>query len=78
MDNNEVKSAIDTLGKTFESFKKTNDERLKQVEAKGTADPITEEKLSKIEKELDKYADLEKSIKANADAQKKAKTQWLD
>ena len=54
MDNNEVKSAIDTLGKTFESFKKTNDERLKQVEAKGTADPITEEKLSKIEKDLDK------------------------
>ena len=48
MDNNEVKSAIETLGKTFESFKKTNDERLKQVEAKGTADPITEEKLSKI------------------------------
>ena len=33
MDNNEVKSAIETLGKTFESFKKTNDERLKQVEA---------------------------------------------
>ena len=67
MDNNEVKSAIDTLGKTFESFKKTNDERLKQVEAKGTADPITEEKLSKIEADLDKFADLEKGIKANAD-----------
>jgi len=72
MDNNEVKSAIETLGQTFESFKKTNDERLKQVEAKGTADPITEDKLSKIEKDLDKFADLEKGIKANADAQKQS------
>ena len=35
MDNNEVKSAVETLGKTFESFKNTNDERLKQIEAKG-------------------------------------------
>ena len=51
MDNNEVKSAVETLGKTFESFKNTNDERLKQLEAKGTADPITEQKLSKIEKD---------------------------
>ena len=48
MDNNEVKTAVETLGKTFESFKETNDERLKQIEAKGSSDPITEEKLSKI------------------------------
>jgi hypothetical protein len=45
MDNNEVKSAVETLGKTFESFKQANDERLAQVEAKGTADPVTEAKV---------------------------------
>jgi hypothetical protein len=28
MDNNEVKSAVESLGKTFESFKQANDERL--------------------------------------------------
>jgi len=70
MDNNEVKSAVETLGKTFESFKNTNDERLKQIEAKGSSDPITEEKLSKIEKDLDKYADMEKNVKAQADSTK--------
>jgi HK97 family phage major capsid protein len=70
MDNNEVKSAVETLGKTFESFKNTNDERLKQIEAKGSADPITEDKLKKIEGDLDKYADMEKSIKATADSTK--------
>ena len=70
MDNNEVKSAVETLGKTFESFKSTNDERLKQIEAKGSSDPITEEKLSKIESDLDKYADMEKNVKAQADSTK--------
>ena len=73
MDNNEVKSAVETLGKTFESFKEANDERLAQVEAKGTADPVTEAKLSKIEKDMDKFADLEVSMKAQAEAQKQSK-----
>jgi HK97 family phage major capsid protein len=72
MDNNEVKTAVETLGKTFESFKQANDERLAQVEAKGTADPVTEAKLSKIEKDMDKFADLEVSMKAQAEAQKQA------
>jgi len=70
MDNNEVKSAVDTLGNAFESFKETNDERLKQIEAKGSSDPITEQKLSKIEKDLDKIADMEKSMKAQSEYQK--------
>ena len=70
MDNNEVKSAVETLGKTFESFKETNDERLKQIEAKGSADPITEEKLSKIEKDLDRIADMEKSMKVASESTK--------
>ena len=70
MDNNEVKSAVETLGKTFESFKEANDERLAQVEAKGTADPVTEAKLSKIEKDMDKFADMEISMKAQSEAQK--------
>ena len=75
MDNNEVKSAVETLGKTFESFKETNDERLKQIEAKGSSDPITENKLSKIEKDLDKVADMEKSMKAQAEYQKASQDQ---
>jgi HK97 family phage major capsid protein len=70
MDNNEVKTAVETLGKTFESFKEANDERLAQVEAKGTADPVTEAKLSKIEKDMDKFADMEISMKAQAETQK--------
>ena len=75
MDNQEVKSAVETLGKTFESFKEVNDKRLNEIEAKGKADPVTEDKLSKIEKDLDKFADMEKSIKAQADIAKQSQEQ---
>ena len=47
-------SAIDALHAGFEQFKKANDERLAQIEKKGSADVVTEEKLCKIEADLDK------------------------
>ena len=75
MDNNEVKSAVETLGKTFETFKKANDERIKEIEAKGSVDPITADKVNKLEADLNKFADVEKAIKSNADFQKQSQEQ---
>jgi len=75
MDNVEVKQAVETLGKTFESFKETNNKSLNEIESKGKADPITENKLSKIEKDLDKFADMEKSMKAQAEIAKQSQEQ---
>ena len=77
MDNNEVKSAVETLGKTFESFKTTNDERLKEIESKGNADPITEDKLKKIEEDLNKFADMDTAQK-KANDQSKAQLDRLE
>ncbi len=47
-------SAVDTIHKAFEEFKKANDERLAQIEKKGSADVVTEAKLQKIEADLEK------------------------
>jgi len=47
-------SAIDALHAGFEQFKKANDERLAQIERKGSADPVTEAKIAKIEADLEK------------------------
>lgn len=47
-------SAIDALHAGFEEFKKANDERLAQIEKKGSADVVTEAKLHKIEADLEK------------------------
>lgn len=49
----ELKGVIEDFGTTFEDFKNANNERLEQLEKKGEVDPITEEKVSKIEEKLD-------------------------
>lgn len=63
----EIKSLIDGINRSFAEYKTANDQRLKQIEQKGAADPTTTEKLGKIDGELTKLSgaleDLEK--KAN-------------
>ena len=48
----DVSYAVDDLMRAFEEFKVTNDERLAQLEQRG-ADVITEEKLERINRQLD-------------------------
>ena len=62
MVDNEVKSAIESLGKTFEAFKETHQQELKEIKSKGSADPLTSDKLSKIEKDLDKLEDVNQAM----------------
>lgn len=53
----EIKQAVEavkTINKGFEEFKAANDARLKEIEAKGAADPVLEAKLAKIEADMDK------------------------
>lgn len=53
MEIQEIKSSVDALGSAWEEFKKTNDARLKEIETKGAADPLLEEKLSKLSAAMD-------------------------
>lgn len=48
----EMKGTIEKLGKAFESFKEANDARLKEVEAKGNADPLLEKKVDAANAEI--------------------------
>lgn len=50
----ELKTAVTAVGVAFEEFKSTNDERMKQLQEKGSVDPILEEKLAKIDATIDK------------------------
>lgn len=45
---NEVKSLIEQQGQAFEQFKAANDERLKQIEARGSVDPVLAEQVDKL------------------------------
>lgn len=64
----ELKESVASLMTAFDAFKKKNDERLKEIEKKGTADALTEESLKKLEdavkKSQDYYAEEHKKLEA--------------
>lgn len=50
----QVKEKINELGTAFAAFKEANDERLKQIESKGSADPLLEKKLNEANEAVGK------------------------
>jgi gluconolactonase len=52
-----LKDLLDKQHDTFDKFKQANDERLKQLEQRGSADAVTVEKVEKLSAELDRLAD---------------------
>ena len=54
----DIRSAIYNLGSTFEAFKENNDKRLKEIERKGTADPLTEMKVNRLNAEITRVSDV--------------------
>lgn len=48
----DAKKAVEDLMTAFDEFKSTNDDRLKAIEKKGTADPLINEKLGRLESSI--------------------------
>ncbi|MDQ1081438.1 phage major capsid protein [Pseudoroseomonas cervicalis] len=63
----EVRRLIEGVNRGFEEFKATNDRRLKEIESRGNADPVTSDKLGKLDEQLNKLSNelLELGKKAN-------------
>ena len=74
-DENIVKEAISDMVKAFEEFKSTNDKRLDEIEESGKASSETEEKLGKIEADLNKLEDVNQALTKQAQAQEQVKEQ---
>lgn len=51
----QLANKVDALSRTWEHFKSVNDEKLKQIETKGSGDPLTEQTLSRINQSLNEY-----------------------
>ncbi len=51
----EITERVHNLGNAWEQFKQVNDQRLKEIERKGSADPLYSEQLSKISSALDHH-----------------------
>lgn len=58
----ELKGTIEKLGSAFEQFKAENDARIKEIEAKGGADPLLTEKVDKINAEISKLTEMKNQL----------------
>lgn len=68
MDLTAVKAAVDDLSRTFAEFKTANDDALQQKADKGASDPITVEKVDKINGRMSAIEDTLKALKTAAEA----------
>lgn len=64
---NEIKTAVYDLGRAFESFKEANNQRLKEIETKGSADPLTEMKVNRLNAEISRAMDSADMAKKRVD-----------
>lgn len=67
----ELKKAVDLMMRGWEEFKSTNDERLKAIEKKGSADPLLDTKLANIEAKALKAGEEVSAKLQAAEAEKK-------
>lgn len=51
----EVKKILEAQGEAFAEYRKANDQRLDEIDKKGAADPLIDEKLANIDKALDGF-----------------------
>jgi HK97 family phage major capsid protein len=68
----EVKTSLEAGNRLFDEFKKTNDERIKQLEARGVVDPLITEKLEKLNKAIDEKSAINDAFIQQQEARNKA------
>ena len=54
----DIVNKINELSSNWEEFKFTNNQRLNDIETKGHTDPLTQEKLSKLNDSIDSYQNI--------------------
>jgi len=62
---NEVRSATETLARAFEEYKSVNDLRLSEVEQRGSADVLLDEKLGRMDTAINRLQDDVTSVKTS-------------
>jgi HK97 family phage major capsid protein len=59
-----ISETIEALGKGFEEFKATHEREIAEIKSKGAPDPLTVEKLAKIESTLSGLEEIKKRLEA--------------
>lgn len=64
---NDVQTAVYDLGRAFEAFKDANDQRLREIERRGHADPLTDMKVNRLNGEITRAVDAADHAKRRLD-----------
>ncbi len=64
---NDVQTAVYDLGRAFEAFKDANDQRLREIERRGHADPLTDMKVNRLNGEITRAIDAADNAKRRLD-----------
>lgn len=67
----EVKELIEKQGQAFEQFKKSVDDQLAEAKKAGAVDPVTKDRLEKIEKSMDAAIEAKNKLEAAIAAERK-------
>jgi HK97 family phage major capsid protein len=59
----EVRSATETLARAFEEYKSVNDRRLSEIERRGSADVLLDEKLGRMDQSINRLQDDVTNVK---------------
>lgn len=65
IDMGEVRSATDTLARAFEEYKSVNDARLNEIEHRGSGDVLLDEKLGRMDQNINKLQDDISKVKTS-------------
>jgi len=71
MDPEEIARLLKQQGEAFDTFKKSHDEQLAELEKKGGVDPVLTERLGKVEAALDTAVEAKSQIEAGLAAERK-------
>jgi HK97 family phage major capsid protein len=63
MDNLDVQSAAETLARAFEDYKATNDERLNELERRGSSDVLHDDRLGRLDQVMTRLQDEVNGVK---------------
>jgi HK97 family phage major capsid protein len=63
----DIRTAVYDLGRAFEQFKEANDQRIREMEKKGSADPLTEMKVNRLNAEISRAIDAADTAKKRVD-----------
>jgi len=58
----EIKQLVEELNQAFLEHKTKNDQRLSEIQKKGSADPILEEQVDRIAKEIQNLTEVKERI----------------